>query len=47
MEKEGEIYCDRCGQPVPKVAKLAAQPDGTHICLACQIRESQMKKRSE
>ncbi|MEQ1887228.1 MAG: hypothetical protein ABL967_19350 [Bryobacteraceae bacterium] len=43
MEKDGEIHCDCCGQTIPKVAKLAAQPDGTHICLACQIRESQKR----
>ena len=44
MEKDGERLCDGCGQPIPKTAMLATNDNGTDLCLACQIREAQIKK---
>jgi len=45
MEKDGERTCDGCGQPIPKMSKLALKSeDGKDLCLACQIRESERKK---
>jgi CRISPR/Cas system-associated protein Cas10 (large subunit of type III CRISPR-Cas system) len=44
MEKAGERYCDLCGRPIPKQAKLATREDGKDICLACQIRDAQVTK---
>jgi hypothetical protein len=44
MEKDGERYCDGCGQPIPKMSKLATREEGLDLCLACQIRESERKK---
>jgi formylmethanofuran dehydrogenase subunit E len=44
MEKDGEKYCDSCGQKIPKMAKLASQENGKHLCLACSIREAQISK---
>jgi hypothetical protein len=45
MEKDGERTCDGCGQPIPKMSKLALKSgDGKDLCLACQIRESERRK---
>jgi RNA polymerase-binding transcription factor DksA len=45
MEKDGQRYCDHCGQPIPKMSKLATtQQDGKDLCLACQIRHAQVTK---
>jgi RNA polymerase-binding transcription factor DksA len=44
MERDGQRYCDVCGQPIPKMSKLALQKDGRHVCLACQIREAEKNK---
>jgi len=44
MEKGGERFCDACGQPIPRMSKLAVKEDGKDLCLACQIRESERKK---
>lgn len=44
MEKNGERFCDSCGQKIPSMSKLAAREDGRDLCLACQIRESEEKK---
>jgi hypothetical protein len=48
MEKDGERYCDRCGQKIPKMAKLATReggPEGSKDkCLGCLIRESEIAK---
>jgi hypothetical protein len=41
MEKDGERYCDGCGQKLPKTAKLVATEGGKDFCLSCRIRESQ------
>jgi hypothetical protein len=44
MKKDGQRYCDLCGQPIPKMSKLALQQDGKDVCLACQIREAERRK---
>jgi RNA polymerase-binding transcription factor DksA len=44
MEKDGQRYCDLCGQPIPKMSKLALQQDGKDVCLACQIHEAERQK---
>jgi len=44
MEKDGDRYCDRCGQKIPKMAKLATKDGGKDMCLACQIREAEIAK---
>jgi hypothetical protein len=44
MERDGQRYCDSCGQKIPKMAKLAAKEDGRDVCLACQIREAQVAR---
>jgi len=44
MEKDGQRYCDLCGQPIPKMSKLALCQDGKDVCLACQIREAERQK---
>lgn len=44
-EKDGVRICDGCGQRIPPMSKLAAKSeDGRDLCLACQIRESEIKK---
>jgi hypothetical protein len=45
MEKGGVKTCDGCGQIIPSMSKLAKKsPDGRDLCLACQIRESEIQK---
>ena len=45
MEKDGERYCDSCGQIISKLAKLATKDDkGRDLCLACSIRDAQIRK---
>ena len=44
MEKDGDRYCDLCGRPIPKQAKLATSEKGKDMCLACQIRDAQVNK---
>ncbi len=44
MEKDGERVCDSCGQKIPKMSKLVAREAGRDLCMACQIRESEVKK---
>jgi hypothetical protein len=45
MEKDGVRTCDGCGQRIPSMSKLATKSaDGRDLCLACQIRESEIKK---
>ena len=45
MEKDGERFCDSCGQFLPKTAKLAIKDDqGRDLCLACSIRDGQIRK---
>ena len=45
MEKDGERFCDSCGQIIGKTAKLAAKdPNGRDLCLACSIRQAQIDK---
>lgn len=45
MEKNGERFCDACGQVLPKTAKLDTKdPNGRDLCLACSIRDSQIRK---
>ena len=36
--------CAGCGQPIPSMSKLTTNEGGRPLCLACQIRESQIKK---
>jgi hypothetical protein len=45
MEKDGERICDLCGQTIPKMSKLALKQGGKDLCLACQIREAERRKR--
>lgn len=45
MEKDGVRTCDACGQRIPPFSKLATKSaDGRELCLACRIRESEIKK---
>lgn len=44
MQKDGVRVCDSCGQRIPSMSKLASQQDGRDLCLACQIRESEIQK---
>jgi formylmethanofuran dehydrogenase subunit E len=44
MEKDGERYCDRCGQIIPKMSKLAVHENGKDFCLACNIKRAQDEK---
>jgi hypothetical protein len=44
MERDGERFCDSCGQKIPQTAKLATREDGKDVCLACQIRQAQIVK---
>jgi hypothetical protein len=45
MEQDGVRTCDGCGQRIPSMSKLATKSsDGRDLCLACQIRESEIKK---
>jgi predicted CXXCH cytochrome family protein len=44
LEKEGEKFCDSCGQKIPSMSKLATKENGRDLCLACQIREAQIHK---
>jgi hypothetical protein len=43
MEKDGERYCDGCGQKLLKTAKLVSNEGGKELCLSCRIGESQEK----
>ncbi len=36
--------CAGCGQPIPSMSKLMTQQGGRTLCLACQIRESEIRK---
>ncbi len=44
MERDGQKFCDSCGQKIPNMAKLAVRENGRDLCLACQIREAQIVK---
>jgi hypothetical protein len=45
MEKDGVRVCDRCGQRIPSMSKLAQKSsDGRDLCLACQIQEAEIRK---
>jgi hypothetical protein len=45
MEKDGTRICDGCGQRIPSMSKLAGKSaDGRDLCLACKIRESEIRK---
>ena len=44
MEKDGDRYCDACGQKIPSMSKLASKEDGKDFCLACQIRRAEIVK---
>lgn len=44
MEKDGQRYCDGCGQVIPKTSKLSAKEGGKDYCLACSIRKAQDEK---
>jgi hypothetical protein len=44
MEKDGVRICDGCGQRIPTMSKLVAKSNGRDLCLACQIRESEIRK---
>ena len=45
MEKDGERFCDSCGQFIAKTAKLATKDaEGRDLCLACSIRQAQIDK---
>jgi len=44
MEKDGDRYCDSCGQVIPKMSKLASTEGGQDLCLACKIRKAQIEK---
>jgi len=44
MEKDGQRICDKCGQKIPSMSKLATRENGRDLCLACQIREAQDEK---
>jgi hypothetical protein len=45
MEKDGERFCDSCGQVIRKTAKLATKDaNGRDLCLACSIRQAQIDK---
>jgi hypothetical protein len=46
MEKDGERFCDSCGQVISKTAKLAVKDpaSGRDLCLACSIRQAQIDK---
>jgi hypothetical protein len=44
MEKDGERFCDRCGQKIPKMSKLAGSDGGQLLCLNCQIAKAQEAK---
>ncbi len=41
MTREGERYCDGCGQKIPSGSKLSEQsPEGSDFCLQCRIRKA-------
>jgi hypothetical protein len=45
MEKDGERFCDSCGQYLPATAKLATKDEqGRDLCLACSIRDAQIRE---
>jgi hypothetical protein len=44
MEKDGNRYCDSCGQKIPSMSKLASKEGSKDFCLACQIRQSEINK---
>ena len=44
MERDGDRYCDSCGQVIPKMSRLASHEDGQDLCLACKIRKAQVEK---
>jgi hypothetical protein len=47
MIKEGERYCDRCGQKIPPKSKLfaaASNPGEPDYCLNCRIEISEQAK---
>jgi len=44
MEKDGDRYCDSCGQVIPKMSKLASKVGSQDLCLACKIRKAQDEK---
>jgi len=45
MEQNQQRVCAGCGQPIPSMSKLAQKTaDGKELCLACQIREAEIRK---
>ncbi len=44
MVKEGERTCDRCGQVIPMMSKLAVKEGDKDYCLACSIKKAQDEK---
>ncbi|HUS08327.1 MAG TPA: hypothetical protein VMZ52_18635 [Bryobacteraceae bacterium] len=47
MQKDGELYCDRCGQKIPKTSKLFSREESGDICLPCRIQQAEKDKGSE
>ena len=44
MTRDGERYCDGCGQKIPSGSKLSQQAsEGNDLCLQCRIRKANEK----
>lgn len=47
MEKDGERYCDHCGQKIPKTSKLFSRDEAGDLCLRCRIDRAEKLKGRE
>jgi CRISPR/Cas system-associated protein Cas10 (large subunit of type III CRISPR-Cas system) len=47
LEKDGERYCDRCGQKIPTTSKLFSRNESGDLCLRCRIEQAEKAKGRE